>query len=73
MPPNWSIYLAVANLDASLEKLQSLGGQAISPAMAVEGVGRFAFICDPQGAYCTIIEPASSRRVGRRTETRFKE
>ena len=57
MPPNWSIYLAIANLDASLEKLQSLGGQAISPAMAVEGVGRFAFICDPQGAYCTIIEP----------------
>ena len=57
MPPNWSIYLAVANLDASLEKLQSLGGQQISPAMAVEGVGRFAFICDPQGAYSTIIEP----------------
>ena len=58
MPPNWSIYLAVANLDASLEKLQSLGGQAISPAMAVEGVGRFAFICDPQGP----IAPSSSRR-----------
>jgi len=58
MPPNWSIYLAVADLDASLAQLQSLGGQQISPAMAVEGVGRFAFICDPQGAYCTIIEPA---------------
>ena len=59
MPPNWSIYLAVANLDDSLERLQSLGGQQISPAMAVDGVGRFAFICDPQGAYSTIIEPAS--------------
>lgn len=58
MPPNWSIYLAVADLDASLAKLQSLGGQQISPAMAVEGVGRFAFTCDPQGAYSTIIEPA---------------
>lgn len=57
MPPNWSIYLAVADLDASLEKLQSLGGQQVSPAMAVPGVGRFAFICDPQGAYSTIIEP----------------
>ncbi len=58
MPPNWSIYLAVANLDESLQQLQDLGGQQISPAMAVEGVGRFAFICDPQGAYCTIIETA---------------
>lgn len=57
MPPNWSIYLAVADLDSSLEQLQSLGGQQISPAMAVDGVGRFAFICDPQGAYSTIIEP----------------
>jgi hypothetical protein len=58
MPPHWSIYLSVADLDASLAKLQELGGQQISPAMAVEGVGRFAFICDPQGAYSTIIERA---------------
>ena len=57
MPPNWSIYLAVPDLDASLAQLQDLGGQQISPAMAVDGVGRFAFTCDPQGAYCTIIEP----------------
>ena len=57
MPPNWSIYLAVADLDASLAQLQSLGGQQISPQMAVPNVGRFAFVCDPQGAYCTLIEP----------------
>ncbi len=59
MPPHWSIYLAVANLDDSLAQLQSLGGQQISPVMAVEGVGRFAFVCDPQGAFCTLIEMAT--------------
>ncbi len=57
MPPNWSVYLAVGDLDAALAQLQDLGGQQISPAMAVDGVGRFAFVCDPQGAYCTLIEP----------------
>lgn len=58
MPPNWSVYLAVGDLDAALAHVQDLGGQQISPAMAVDSVGRFAFVCDPQGAYCTVIKPA---------------
>ena len=58
MPPNWSIYFAVADLDASLEKTKEQGGKQISPAMEVEGVGRFSFIQDPQGAYFSIIQVA---------------
>ncbi|TGG87442.1 MAG: VOC family protein [Aphanocapsa feldmannii 277cV] len=55
-PPSWSIYFAVADLAASLDKVRELGGKQISPAMEVDGVGRLSFIRDPQGAYSSIIQ-----------------
>ena len=58
MPASWSIYFAVSDLEASLEKAKGLGAKQITPSMAVEGVGRFAFIRDPQGAYLSIMQMA---------------
>ena len=58
MPSYWSIYFAVADLDASLERVKGLGGKQIAPAIAMEGVGRFSFIQDPQGGYLSIIQLA---------------
>ena len=56
MPANWSVYFAVDDLDASLEVAKGLGAKQITPAMKVEGVGRFSFIQDPQGCYLSIIQ-----------------
>ena len=56
MPANWSIYFAVADLDASLEKAKGLGAREVMPPMEVEDVGRLVFLQDPQGAYVAIIQ-----------------
>ncbi len=62
VPPNWAVYFAVADLDASLDKANSLGANVVMSPMEVEHVGRFAFLCDPQGAHLALIQlsrPAS--------------
>ncbi len=56
MPPNWTIYFAVADLDDTMRKAKELGATDISPPMEVEDVGRFAFLHDPQGAYVSFIQ-----------------
>ncbi|MBE9103255.1 VOC family protein [Vacuolonema iberomarrocanum] len=56
VPPNWTVYFMVKDCDATLEKAQALGGRVDMQPMDIEGVGRFALIQDPQGAYITVIE-----------------
>lgn len=56
VPPNWGVYFAVADCDASVARVQELGGQVIVPAMDVQEVGRFAFVRDPQGAVFAVIK-----------------
>ena len=58
VPPSWSIYFAVGDLDASLDKIKGLGGKQINPAMEIPDIGRFSFVQDPQGAYFSIIQMA---------------
>ena len=55
VPPNWAVYFAVADCDESVAKVQALGGKVIVPAMDIQGVGRFAFVQDPQGAVFAVI------------------
>jgi hypothetical protein len=57
LPPQWMIYIIVANLDDSLAACQRLGGQVIVPARGEAG-SRFAFIQDPAGAVCALFEKA---------------
>ena len=57
-PANWSIYFAIADLEASRAKAKGLGATEITPVLEVAGVGRFVCLNDPQGAYVTIIEMA---------------
>ena len=56
MPPHWSIYFAVADLDASIGKAKDLGGQEVMAPMEVPDVGRLVFIQDPQGAHFAMIQ-----------------
>ena len=50
MPPTWTGYLTVEDVDATCEKCTSLGGKIMMGPMSVEGIGRFALIADPTGA-----------------------
>jgi uncharacterized protein len=50
VPPHWSVYFNVEDVDATAAKAQELGGQVVAPAFDVAGVGRMAVLADPQGA-----------------------
>jgi predicted enzyme related to lactoylglutathione lyase len=54
LPSYWSIYFAVADCDATVEKTASLGGEIVKPA-ADTPMGRFAVLKDPQGAVFQVI------------------
>jgi predicted enzyme related to lactoylglutathione lyase len=56
MPPNWGIYIAVNDCDATAAKSTSLGGRQYLPPTDIPHVGRFAVLSDPQGAVFNIIQ-----------------
>jgi len=55
LPPQWLVYITVENLDASLEKCQSLGGKVIGSKRKM-GEGHYCLIQDPAGAYMMLCE-----------------
>lgn len=62
-PPHWEMYVAVDDFDAAVKKIEQQGGKGLSPGMALEGVGKFQTLQDPQGAVFAIIQPASSEQA----------
>ena len=58
VPPNWTVYFAVANVDDTAKEAASLGAALLVPGTDIPGVGRFATIQDPQGAVFGIFTPA---------------
>jgi len=50
MPPVWSTYLAVDDVDGAVAKVKEAGGSVIMDVMDVMDTGRMAFIADPTGA-----------------------
>jgi predicted enzyme related to lactoylglutathione lyase len=50
MPDMWFVYFGVDDVDASAEKVKSLGGRIDIEPSDIPKVGRFAFCTDPQGA-----------------------
>lgn len=55
VPPNWSIYFCVADVDASFRQAQDLGAEVVVPVRPANNV-RFAFLKDPQGIYVGIVQ-----------------
>ena len=49
IPPNWMVFFAVDDVDASHAKARSLGATDMVPPQDFPG-GRFAIMNDPQGA-----------------------
>jgi predicted enzyme related to lactoylglutathione lyase len=50
MPPVWSTYVTVDDLDAVVGAVESAGGTVMQPAMDVMDAGRMAVFADPSGA-----------------------
>jgi uncharacterized protein len=55
VPAFWLTYFSVEDCDASMAKVQELGGSTMGPAHQLEGVGRFAVVADPHGATFGVI------------------
>jgi uncharacterized protein len=58
IPPQWMIYIVVANLDESVATVEELGGKALTPKKDA-GAYRTCVIQDPAGAVCTLYEDRS--------------
>jgi predicted enzyme related to lactoylglutathione lyase len=61
LPPQWLIYINVADLDASLERYVALGGSVLVGPKGMGDRGRFAVIRDPAGAVAALYGPSTPR------------
>jgi predicted enzyme related to lactoylglutathione lyase len=55
VPPHWSAYVTVENVDSTVDACPRLGGTVIVPIMEIPNVGRMAVLKDPQGAVVNVI------------------
>ena len=56
LPPQWIIYITVANLDYSIASCKKLGGQVISGPSDLTADSRYCVIKDPAGAVAALYE-----------------
>ncbi|MEB3192025.1 MAG: VOC family protein, partial [Snowella sp.] len=60
MKPIWGTYVTVKNLEATLQKVETLGGKVLIPPIVIPPSSKFALIQDPQGAAIAVISYSSS-------------
>jgi len=58
LPPQWLIYITVADLDRSMAQCRERGGRVISGPRDLGSYGRSCVIQDPAGAVAALIQPA---------------
>jgi predicted enzyme related to lactoylglutathione lyase len=56
-PPHWMAYIAVPDVDATVQKAKSLGATVYVEPETIPEVGRFAVIADPDGAVFAAMAP----------------
>lgn len=55
-PSHWNSYVAVDNVDETVEKIKENGGGVCMPPFDAPGVGRISIVNDPSGATFAIIQ-----------------
>ena len=60
VPPNWAVYIAVDNADATAEKITKAGGSVMVAPFDVMGLGRMAVVADPAGAAFCLWQPGTN-------------
>ena len=58
LPDHWMVYFAVEDCDVAGTKIQELGGTVSVPPTDIPGIGRFAVVSDPAGAFFSVITMA---------------
>ena len=59
--PHWFTYLAVDDVDASVEGLEAAGGALVRAPFDVPQAGRIAIVKDPSGATVGLMTPVEAR------------
>ncbi|MEU0789654.1 VOC family protein [Amycolatopsis sp. NPDC005961] len=59
MPPVWTTYLSVSDVDKTAAAITEAGGQVVVPVMEVMKEGRMAVAADPAGAVFGLWEPGN--------------
>jgi len=54
VPPNWGVYFSVSDCDASVKRVEELGGRLIAAPKDIHP-GRFAVVADPSGAVFSVM------------------
>lgn len=57
LPPQWLIYVTVADLAHSLARCEALGGEVVQPRRDMGAYGAMAVVRDPAGACMALMEP----------------
>ena len=57
IPPQWLIYITVADVEKSANECVNLGGKIVVEPRSLGASGRFCIIQDPAGAVAALFEP----------------
>lgn len=55
VPPNWSVYFMVEDVEGMVARAQELDGKLMVPPSDAGDIGRFAVLQDPQGGVFTVM------------------
>jgi predicted enzyme related to lactoylglutathione lyase len=58
LPAQWLMYITVEDLDASVARVEALGGKVIAGPRDMGAQGRYCIIEDPAGAVAALYAPA---------------
>lgn len=56
LPPQWLIYITVADISLSISQCKALGGKILAEPKSYGGMGTYCVIEDPAGAVCALFE-----------------
>lgn len=60
LPPQWLVYIVVADLDGAVERCLARGGEVLSGPRGAGGAARMCVIRDPAGAACALYSPPAA-------------
>jgi uncharacterized protein len=60
MRPHWMGHVEVEDLDATVARVEALGGSIHVPPTSIPDVGRFSVVADPSNATLSVFEPNTS-------------
>ena len=68
LPPHWSVYVTVDDLEAAVNRARSAGGTVLFEPFDVMDVGRMAIIQDKEGAFLRLWYPIKHAGAGKMHE-----